>query len=141
TTDLAYRCRYGILPSMARSVMMATTTQEFTLVLPQDVIEMLKQAAVQRHTTPDQIVAESLRFSLPPIQHEALQRLKHHIQQQQSQSETEIQQHLKVQLTAEEQERLSQLIELNRAESLTAEERTEMESLFDRIEAVATEKA
>jgi len=41
----------------------------------------------------------------------------------------------------EEQQRLAQLLERNHTGGLTAEEQAEMEGLFDRIEAIATEKA
>jgi hypothetical protein len=121
--------------------MAAPTTQEFTLRLPDDVIEMLRRAAHERRETPDAIVAEALRFSLQPVRQEALGRLKGHIQQQQVQSEAEIRAHLEAHLTGAEQDRLSQLLERNREQQLTPEEKAEMQALFDRIEAVATEKA
>jgi len=121
--------------------MTAPTTQEFTLHLPEDVIEMLRRAARERSETPDAIVAEALRFSLQPVRQEALRRLKGHIQQQQAQPEPEIHAHLEARLTGAEQERLSQLLERNRTQPLTREEQAEMHALFDRIEAVATEKA
>ena len=121
--------------------MTAPTTQEFTLHLPEDVIEMLRRAARERRETPDAIVAEALRFSPQPVRQEALLRLKDHIQQQQAQSEPEVRAPLEVHLTGAEQERLSQLLERNRTQPLTAEEQAEVQELFDRIEAVATEKA
>jgi hypothetical protein len=121
--------------------MAAPTTQEFTLHLPEDVIEMLRRAAQERHETPDVIAAEALRFSLQPVRQEALRRLKGRIQQQEAQSESEIRAHLEARLTGAEQERLSQLLERNRTHPLTPEEQSEMQALFDRIEAVATEKA
>lgn len=121
--------------------MAAPTTQEFTLHLPQDVIEMLRNAAQERRETPDAIVAEALRFSLQPVRQEALRRLKSHIQQQQALSEPEIRAHLAASLTDEDQERLSQLLQRNRTEEISTEERMELQELFDRIEAVATEKA
>jgi hypothetical protein len=70
-----------------------------------------------------------------------MRRLKRHVEQQQAQPEPEIRAHLDDRLTEAEQERLSQLLERNRTEGLTSEERGEMQSLFDRIEAVATDKA
>jgi hypothetical protein len=121
--------------------MATATTQEFTLQLPKDLIEMVRRAAEERRETPDAIVAEALRFSLQPVRQEALQRLKSQVDQQQAQSEPEIRAHLEARLTSAEQERLSQLLDRNRTEELTSEERTEMQALFDRIEAVATEKA
>jgi hypothetical protein len=121
--------------------MATATTQEFTLHLPEDLIEMVHRAAQERRETPDAIVAEALRFSLQPVRQEALRRLKDQIGQQQAQSEPEIREHLEARLTEGEQERLSQLLERNRTEVLTTEERAEMQALFDRIEAVATEKA
>jgi hypothetical protein len=121
--------------------MAAPATQEFTVRLPEDVIEMLRRAAQDRRETPDAIVAEALRFSLQPVRQEALRRLKGQIQQQQAQSEREIRAHLEAHLTGAEQERLSQLLERNRTQPLTVEEQAEMQALFDRIEAVATEKA
>src|SRR5438067_2284562 len=77
-----------------RKTMAAPTTEEFTLHLPEDVIEMLRRAARERRETPDAIVAEALRFSLQPVHQEALRRLKGHIRQQQAQSEPEIRAHL-----------------------------------------------
>jgi len=121
--------------------MAAPTTQEFTLYLPEDVIEMLRRAARDRRETPDAIVTEALRFSLQPVRQEALRRLKGQIQQHQAQSEPEIRAHLEARLSGAEQQRLSQILERNRTEELTMEEQTEMQALFDRIEAVATEKA
>jgi hypothetical protein len=120
--------------------MAAPTTQEFTLHLPEDVIEMLRRAARERRETPDAIVAEALRFSLQPVRQEALRRLKGHIQQQ-ALSKPEVRAHLVASFTDEEQERLSQLLERNRTEALSTEEQAELQALFDRIEAVATEKA
>jgi hypothetical protein len=121
--------------------MAAADTQEFTLSLPHDVVEMLRNAAAERGETPDQLVAEALRFSLHPVRQEALQRLKKQLRRQQAQSEAEIRAHLAAGLHSEEEARLSQLLERNRTVGLNAEEQTEMERLFDRIEAVATEKA
>ena len=121
--------------------MAAPATHEFTLHLPEDVIDLLRRAARERRETPDAIVAEALRFSLQPVRQEALRRLKGPIERQQAQPEPEIRAHLDAHLTGAEQERLSQLLEQNRAQSLTAEEQAEMQALFDRIEAVATEKA
>jgi hypothetical protein len=121
--------------------MAVATTREFTLHLPEDGIEMLRRAAEERRETPDAIVAEALRFSLQPVRQEALRHLKGQVLQQQAQSEPEIRAHLEARLTDAEQERLSQLLERNRSAELTAEEQAEMEALFDRIEAVATEKA
>jgi hypothetical protein len=69
--------------------MTAPTTQEFTLHLPEDVIELLRRAARERRETPDAIVADALRFSLQPVRQAALRRLKDHIQRQQAQSEDE----------------------------------------------------
>ena len=102
---------------------------------------MVRRAARERRETPDAIVAECLRFSLQPVRQEALRRLKDHIRQQEAQSEPEVRAHLDARLTEAEQERLSQLLERNRTEELTAEERTELQALFERIEGVATEKA
>jgi hypothetical protein len=121
--------------------MAAATTQEFTLHLPEDVVELLQRAAQERRETPDAIVAEALRFSLQPLRQEALQRLNRQIRQQQTQSEPEVRAHLEARLTEAERERLSQLLEHNRTEGLTTEEQVAMQGLFDRIEAVATEKA
>src|SRR5436853_2757503 len=98
--------------------MAAPATHEFTLHLPEDVIELLRRAAQERRETPDAIVAEALRFSLQPVRQEALRRLTGHIQQQQAQSEPEIRAHLEAHLTGAEEERLSQLLERNRAEPL-----------------------
>src|SRR5260370_36837418 len=131
--------RGGVLRCAPRGergkAMAAPTTQEFTLHLPEDVIELLRRAARERRETPDAIVAEALRFSLQPVRQEALRRLKGQIQRQQAQSEPEIRAHLEAHLTGAEQKRLSQLLERNRAQQLTAEEQAEMRALFDRIEA------
>src|SRR5437868_2015804 len=121
--------------------MAAPATQEFILHLPEDVIDMLRRAAQDRRETPDAIVAEALRFSLQPVRQEALGRLKSQVRQQQALSEPEIRAHLDARLTKAEEERLSQLLARNRTEGLTTEEGAEMQALFDRIEAVATEKA
>src|SRR3954470_19203282 len=85
--------------------MAAPTTQEFTLHLPKDVVELLRRAAQERRETPDAIVAEALRFSLQPVRQEALRRLKGHIQHQEALPEPEIRAHLVASLTGEEQER------------------------------------
>jgi hypothetical protein len=121
--------------------MATATTQAFTLQLPEDLIEMVRRAAQERRETPDAIVAEALRFSLQPVRQQALRRLTDHVRRQQAQSEPEIHAHLEARLTNTEQDRLSELLERNRTDGLTMEERAEMQALFDRIEAVATEKA
>ena len=102
--------------------MAAPTTQEFTVYLPEDVIEMLQRAARERRETPDTIVTEALRFSLQPVRQEALRRLKGQIQQHQAQSEPEIRAHLEARLSGAEQQRLSQILERNRTEELTMKE-------------------
>src|SRR5258708_23902336 len=102
---------------------------------------MLGHASRKRQETPDQIVAGALRFSLEPVREEALDRLKGRIKQQRSQSEPEIRAYLEAGLTDAEQDRLSLLLERNRNEGLSAEEKTEIQRLFDRIESVATDKA
>jgi hypothetical protein len=121
--------------------MAAANTQEFTLHLPEDVIDMLRHASRRRRETPGQIVADALRFSLEPVREEALDRLKRRIRKQRSQSEPEVRAHLKASLTEEEEDRLSRLLERNRDEGLSPEEKAEMQGLFDRIESVATDKA
>jgi hypothetical protein len=121
--------------------MAAPTTHEFTFYLPEDVVELLRQAARERRETPDVIVAEALRFSLQPLHQEALRRLKGQVREQQAQSGPEIRAHLEARLTEAEQELLSHLLERNRTQSLNPEEQAEMQALFDRIETVATEKA
>lgn len=121
--------------------MAAARTEALTIALPKDVIDMLRKAATERRQTPDQIVAEALRFSLQPVRQEALQRLKGHILAQQLKPAPELRAHLEAHLDEREQEQLSQLLELNRTEGLNAEEQAELAKLFDRIEAVATEKA
>jgi hypothetical protein len=121
---------------------MATApTQEFTFHLPDDLVDLLRRAADEHRETPDVIVTEALRFVLQPMRQEALRRLKDCILEQQAQTEPEIRTHLEVHLTGSEQQRLSELLERNRTEELTTEERGELQALFDRIEAVATEKA
>ncbi len=102
---------------------------------------MLQQAASERHETPDQVITDALRFALQPVRQEALRRLQSQIRQQETQSDPEIRGHLEARLTEKQQQRLSELLEKNRTESLTAEEQTEIQTLFDAIEAVATEKA
>jgi predicted transcriptional regulator len=121
--------------------MATATTQAITLHLPQDLVERVRQAAQERRETPDEIVAEALRFSLQPVRQEALRRLKHQVDQQGAQPEAQIRTYLEARLTAAEQKRLSWLLERNRDEGLTAEEQAELQGLFDRIEEVATEKA
>src|SRR5207249_12188861 len=44
--------------------MAPASTQEFTLHLPTDLIEMVRKAAQERLETRDKIVAEALQFSL-----------------------------------------------------------------------------
>ena len=121
--------------------MATAATQEVTLHLPHTVMEMVRRAASERQESADEIVAEALRFALQPVRQEALGRLKSQVRRQQSQSEPEIRAHLDSRLTEQEQRRLSNLLERNRSEGLTPDEQTEMQRIFDRIEAVATEKA
>ena len=121
--------------------MAAATEQELILHLPPNVIEMIRRAATERQESPDHIVAEAIQFALQPVRQEALRRLKVQIRRQQSQSEAEIRAHLGRGLARSEQKRLERLLEHNRNEGLTADEQAEMQQLFERIEAVATEKA
>src|SRR5205823_9184488 len=81
------------------------------------------------------------RFSLEPLRQEALRRLKGQVQRQQRQTEPEIRAHLDARLTRAEQQRLSRLLERNRTRGLTEKQQAELQALYDRIEAVATEKA
>ena len=121
--------------------MATATTQEVILHLPTDLIDMVRMAARERRETPDVIVAEALRFSLQPLRQEALRLLRSQVRQQQAQPQTEIRAHLRARLTEAEERRLSQLLEQNRTKGLSPEQQAEMQALFDRIEAVATEKA
>ncbi|HLK56278.1 MAG TPA: hypothetical protein VKU00_06925 [Chthonomonadaceae bacterium] len=101
----------------------------------------MAKATEARGESPDQIVEEALRFSLQPLRQEALQRLNMQIRKQQNQSGTEIRTYVASHLTTAEQEWLPQLLERNRTEGLTPEQKAEMQQIFDRIEVVATEKA
>lgn len=121
--------------------MAAATTEELTLHLPPSVVEMVRRAATELQESPDQVVAEAILFALEPVRQEALRRLKVQVRRQQSLSEADIRAHLNRGLTNSEQKRLRQLLENNRNEGLSAEQQAEMQHLFDRIEAVATEKA
>ena len=121
--------------------MAQATTQEFTLHLPLDVAEMLLRAASERKESPDEIVAELLRFSSSVIRREAFARLKSGIRKQQDKLKPEIKKSLSVTLASSEQYRLTELLEFNRTVELNLQEREEMQRLFDRIEEVATEKA
>src|SRR5258708_13720833 len=107
--------------------MAAATTHEYTLHLPQDVIDMLRQASSNRHETPDQIVEDALRFSLEPVREEALDRLKSRIRKQRSQSDPEIRDFLEAGLTQEEEDRLSLLLEHNRNAVLSPEHKPKMQ--------------
>ncbi len=121
--------------------MAGATIHELTLHLPQNVIEMLRQAADERQESPDEIVAEAIQFVLDPLRQEALRRLNKQVLRQRSQSESQIREHLDSHLANEVRERLSQLLEQSRTEGLNAEEHAELERLFEQIEANAIEKA
>ena len=125
----------------AEAAAAAAAPQEFTLCLPRNVIEMLRRAAVERQESPDQIVAKALQHVLDPVRLEALQQLKHQVLRQRSQSESQVRANLDTRLASKEQQRLSQLLDRNRTDGLTMDEEAEMDRLFERIEAVATEKA
>src|SRR5438128_2066429 len=101
---------------------MSPKTQELVLHLPEDVLELVRHTAAEQFKTPDQLIAEELRFVLQPMHQEAMQRLKNYIQRQQKQTDGEIRKHLDAHLTNKEQQRLSQLLEQNRAEGLTETE-------------------
>lgn len=121
--------------------MTTVTTQEYTCHLPLDVVAMLQRAVTLRQLPPDALIAEALRFTLQPLRQEALQRLQHQIQTQQTQSVAARQRHVTAHLPDQAQQRLAYLLERNRAEEITAQEREELQQLFDQIEAVAVEKA
>ena len=121
--------------------MAQANTQEFTLHLPLDVAEMLLRVASERKESPDEIVAELLRFSSSSLRQEAFAQLKSGIRKQQNKPKPEIKKSLAVTLASSEQHRLTELLELNNAVGLNSQERQEMQRLFDRIEEVATEKA
>lgn len=75
------------------------------------------------------------------VRRAAFQNLAKHVRQLQYQTQAEIRAHLNVRLTREEQERLTRLQERCKEREPTAEDLEERQELFDRIEAVATEKA
>ena len=121
--------------------MTTAVSQKLTVSLNHDLIELVQQAAAEFQETPDQVVADAIWFALQPTRREAMQNLKRHIAQQQSQSKTEIRAHLNAHLTKSEQQRLTKLQERSKEQEPTAEDLKERQELFDRIEAVATEKA
>ena len=121
--------------------MTTAIAQEFTLHLNDDLIKLVRQAATERQETPDQVVADALWFALQPIRREALHNLQQHIRQQQFQPEAEIRAHLDAHLTDSEQQRLTKIQERSKEQQPTAEDLYERQQLFDRIEAIATEKA
>jgi hypothetical protein len=121
--------------------MTATTMKQLVLNLPQDVVDLIQHTAKERRQTFDQVVTEELRFALQPVHEEAMRRLKRHIRQQQSQPEEEIRRHLNAHLSETDQTRLAELLERSHEEGLTKEEQAELQTLFDQIEAAATEKA
>lgn len=116
-------------------------TTQVVLHLPQDVIEYLTRTAKQRHKTLDEIATEALRISLQPIRQEAIQRLEEQQKHQRALSDTQQYAMLDAHLTSEEQERLAHLLDTNRERHLNDEEQAQLTMLYDRIEAVATQKA
>ena len=132
------------LQSSNRKGSMTMTTaapQEFTLHLHDDLIALVQQAASEHQESTDQVVADAIRFALQPVRREALRHLKQHIRRQQSETEPEVRRHLAARLTDEEQQRLTRLQERSKEQEPTADDIRERQQLFDRIEAVATEKA
>ena len=121
--------------------MPTAASQELTLHLGQELITLVQAAASERQETADQVVADAIRFALQPVRREALRNLKQHIRQQQSETETEVRAHLEARLTDDEQQRLTSLQERSKEQEPTTEDLHERQQLFDRIEAVATEKA
>lgn len=121
--------------------MPTVASQEFTLHLGHDLVALVQQAASERQETTDQVVADAIRFALQPVRREALRNLKQHTRQQQSETEPEVRAHLEAHLTDEEQQRLTKLQERSKEQEPIAADLHERQQLFDRIEAVATEKA
>lgn len=121
--------------------MSVNTIQELTLRLPADLVTRLQQTATRRHQPVEQIVAEILGNSLPPLHHSVAPRMRQQIAHLARLSESELRASANAQLPEPEQARLSELLERNREEVLTTEEGEEIERLLDRVEEVATEKA
>ena len=121
--------------------MTTAAPQKLTLHLNNNLMELVQQAAAELQETPDQVVADAIWFALQPVRREAMQNLKRHLRQQQSETEAEIRAHLGAHLTETEQQRLTNLQQRSKEQEPTAEDLEERQQLFDRIEAVATEKA
>lgn len=117
------------------------SSTQLVLHLPEDVIESLKRTANLRHKTLDEIATEALRLSLQPIRQEAMQRLEDQVKQQNSLPAIQQRAMLNARLSSEEQERLTNLLDSNRERNLTDAEQSQLDILYERIEAVATQKA
>jgi len=117
------------------------TTQVASFELPIDLVEALNEFAIEQHASPDKLVADALRLSLSPFRREAIRRLNAEIAKQAEEKPDCLEKHRAVWLPAPEQERLDDLLEANRKRVLTEGEQHELQRLYDRIEAIATEKA
>ncbi len=120
---------------------MIPVMQDFVIRLPQDVIEMVERTAQERHQSVEEVVAEELRFSLQPLEKTALQNLRTQVKRQQNRTKSELLLQTKRGMKTSQKKRLADLLEKNREVGLSGSEPDELQSLFDQVEAVATEKA
>lgn len=115
--------------------------REMTLHLPEEIAEMITQAAISRSQSPDSIVAEALQFSLQPPAQQAVQYLNREIEKLHNKTTEELETLLNSDLFDDEQERLSELLQFNRERQLLPSEQQELQQFHRKIEASSTRKA
>lgn len=117
--------------------MTAAATREVTLHLPSDVLEMAERAAETQGRPLDSVVAELLADSLAEDQSRDEQ-WRALLVEMSGLSTEELRNRMHETLQPIEQERLSDLLQLNRERTLTPEEDAEIERLIERVEQVST---
>ena len=115
-------------------------TIEVTLNLPVDIIERIDEASAITNQTADQIIAGSLISTLPGSRDQAKDKIERLFRRFSTLSDKELEARLNAQLSAKEQDRLSDLQELNGEGQLTAQETGELWEIIARTEEIALER-
>jgi DNA polymerase III psi subunit len=119
----------------------ALETGQITVRLPHSVIERLLLVAEQQHQPVEGIVARIVSDSVESLTLQAEAAFEAELSRLSGQSSEHLQQSANAGISAQNQARLSRLIEKSRVSDLTPEEIAEREALLNAIEATAVTRA
>lgn len=120
---------------------MSVATELLTVRLPVQVVNRLRRVAALAHRSIDEVVAETLQSTLPPLLDELPAALQPLLAQLESWSSEALRRQMYATVDEETLDRYDELLAQNAADSLSAEERQELDLLRRQNDRLMYQKA